>query len=415
MKAARRPAALAAGFVAAGFCVAEAQTSRLVVPITGAPVAVDGQLDSTWAAAETFWIGIDIFHITFRALHDGRTLYLFVDDLTDDQHEPGAGAAIWFDDEGGVPPLLRDGAWTQADCHAQWNRGEGRLGWFLTSQSPAAWWEVFEEKTSGPTCPWVVDQQGAAAAIFFEPLYSGLATEVALPIDGTSAVEAAPGREIGLAVESVFVSQGLSYQMGFWPEPGASLPSSFGQVALAALGCNTPFEAFEDAFPLDWEDDTPIHEGWALSGADGCGAANSTGGSGDAACVVYDGSLEGIGANLVSPWLSLHGRSGATLRYRAAYSEQVSSGSSLALQATTDGTTWAPLLTWSSSHATGEAVTVDLTPYAGAPRLRLRWRLSVATGLAAAQVDEVRVECGPELFRDTFESGLTTHWSATVP
>jgi hypothetical protein len=32
-----------------------------------------------------------------------------------------------------------------------------------------------------------------------------------------------------------------------------------------------------------------------------------------------------------------------------------------------------------------------------------------------AQVDDVELLCGPILFADGFDSGLTTHWSATVP
>ena len=32
-----------------------------------------------------------------------------------------------------------------------------------------------------------------------------------------------------------------------------------------------------------------------------------------------------------------------------------------------------------------------------------------------AQIDDVELLCGPILFADDFESGLTTHWSATAP
>ena len=32
-----------------------------------------------------------------------------------------------------------------------------------------------------------------------------------------------------------------------------------------------------------------------------------------------------------------------------------------------------------------------------------------------AQVDDVELTCGPRIFADGFESGLTTHWSADSP
>ena len=32
-----------------------------------------------------------------------------------------------------------------------------------------------------------------------------------------------------------------------------------------------------------------------------------------------------------------------------------------------------------------------------------------------AQIDDYEVRCGPGLFADDFESGLSTHWSLTAP
>jgi protein-S-isoprenylcysteine O-methyltransferase Ste14 len=391
----------------------------LVVPFTPLPIDIDGQAEVAWGAAEQFYIGIDIFAITFRALHDGRTLYLLVDDQTDAVHDPGAGAAIWFDDQGGSPPQLADGAWTASACNVSTNRGEGRLGWFVTSQSPIELEEKWTEMTSGPSCPMVVDQNGSSAAIHFEEFYSGLATEVALPLEGSSALELASGQRFGLHVQSFFVELGQTYTVGFWPVGGGASPSNFGDVALAALRCNDYVEGFDPQFPADWVNDSTGGPGWLRSGAGGCGVANATAGGGEAACLVRGTPTLGLHANLVSPWFSLLGQSSASVAYRAAYADAAASSNRLDLEASTTGTSWTPLLTWTTTHGVpgGEQVTVDLSSFANEPRVRLRWRYSVDQGDDGngAQIDQVRLECSPSLFSDGFESGLTTHWDAETP
>jgi hypothetical protein len=390
----------------------------LVVRFTPDPIAVDGGGEPAWAAAEQIYIGIDIFTVSFRALHDGRTLYLLIDDGSDSAHEPGAGAAIWFDDEGGTPPLRADGLWTAPACNAAQNRGEGRLRWFLTSQSPIELEERWTEMTSGPSCPTFIGQNGSIAAIQFRELYSGLVTEVALPLEGSSALEAAAGERFGLRIESYFVELGQAYQVGYWPASGGP-PAGLGDVALAALRCNDYVEEFDPAFPADWVNSSAGGPGWLRSGAGGCGLANAVGGSGEAACLVREASTLGLNASLVSPWFSLLGQSSASVAYRAAYADAPVSSNRLDLEVTTDGTTWTPLLAWTTTHGVpnGEQVTVDLSGLANQPRVRLRWRYSVAQGDAgyAAQVDQVRVSCSPNLFRDGFESGLTTHWDGETP
>ena len=80
-----------------------------------------------------------------------------------------------------------------------------------------------------------------------------------------------------------------------------------------------------------------------------------------------------------------------------------------------------PLLTWNGNHA-GEPVELDLNllapPYSVSPpvELLIRHFTSSAGGLEGgyAQVDDIELVCGPLLFADDFESGLTTHWSATL-
>ena len=64
--------------------------------------------------------------------------------------------------------------------------------------------------------------------------------------------------------------------------------------------------------------------------------------------------------------------------------------------------------------------TVDLwIPVAGSPPVELRFTHSTfsagGTEGGYAQIDEVELLCGPGIFTDGFESGLTTHWSADLP
>ncbi len=64
--------------------------------------------------------------------------------------------------------------------------------------------------------------------------------------------------------------------------------------------------------------------------------------------------------------------------------------------------------------------TVDLwIPVAGSPPVELWFTHSTfsAGGVEGgyAQIDDVELLCGPRIFADGFESGLTTHWSADVP
>ena len=416
----RRSALLLAGWSgSAAALFAGTSNPKLVVPYTTEPIAIDGFSDAAWAASEAFVIGIDIFVVTFQALHDGRTLYVLVDNATAFEFEAGTGAAIWFDDEGGAAPQLWDDAWTAPTCSAFANRGEGRLGWFLTAPPTTAHEERWEEITSGGTCPFELGQNGSSAAIYLAPPASGFTTEVALPLDGASALAAVSGEEFGLFVQSIYVSQGIPIAVGYWPTMGGALPPAFGNTALAALACNFGLAGFDPHFPADWLDEGSGGSGWLRSGGAGCGTANGTGGAGESACVVRGSPPFPVNASLVSPWFSLRGQTAATLTYRAAYADAAGSADRLDLEVRTATVSWTPLLSWTQSHGVpgGELVNVDLSALASEARVQLRWRYSVQEGGAGfgAQVDEVRIRCAPQLFADAFESGLTTHWSATVP
>jgi hypothetical protein len=156
---------------------------ELEIPYTALAPAIDGEIDSIWAAAEVVEFGLDIFNVTFRALHDGRTLYLLFHDVTDEAFGLAGGAALYFDDEGGTPPQLWDADLADPPCPAEQNRGEGRLAWRLISNPPALVEESFWPQTTALDCPTDVGANGSVAAMGFE-LGNGSRTEVALPLDG---------------------------------------------------------------------------------------------------------------------------------------------------------------------------------------------------------------------------------------
>jgi len=157
-------------------------------------------------------------------------------------------------------------------------------------------------------------------------------------------------------------------------------------------------------------------------------AGNYTGGAGDAASVSSDlaGSAE-FDTELRSPAIDLSGATSVGLHYLANY-QNFNGLDSLDVDFSLDGgSLWAPLLSWSEDHGTfrdlpGECVNLDLSPYAGAPSLMLRFRYHDPNAPDwdwYAQIDELRVDdvvgsmC--PLFLDGFESGDTTAWSAAQP
>lgn len=102
--------------------------------------------------------------------------------------------------------------------------------------------------------------------------------------------------------------------------------------------------------------------------------------------------------------------------------EQGASFDSLLLQATLADTTVVPLLTWQETHG-GEMVEVTLElalpPFSGEVPIDLIFsHFTITAGGVEggfAQVDDVEIRCGPGIFSDGFESGLTTHWSGEAP
>jgi hypothetical protein len=379
-------------------------------PIARATVApkIDAQLEPVWGESELVWIGEDIYSVTFRALHDERTLYLLFEDLTN-AWTPGHDEFwITIDDEGGAPPQRWDGGFGPDVCDADYpeESEEGAWGWIY--DEGFALDERWRQITQVGACAEQSHVGFTRAAVSIAVPEGPAVAEVAIPIDGSGTQEFHAGDEIGIYVE---IFDG-TFRAGYWPKE-----AGFARAPLAGLGCNAaPGETFDAGFPLDWEIADSSGTTWTLS--DAC-EGNQTGGSGSSACVFKDEPIGAATTTLVSPWFSLAKASSASLAYRGVYAESSSDlSSALTLDVTVDGSNWEPEVDWGVDHGLGggEAVTVDLAAYVGSPRVRLRWRFTAAHGIASlAQIDEVRLTCGPFLFSDGFESRLLTHWSASTP
>ena len=221
-------------------------------------------------------------------------------------------------------------------------------------------------------------------------------------IDGVGAVAVVNGTTIGqefslpagqLVLEPQQVSVGL--------EQGQILNLDWllinqGTAPLLYNLTSTPFlESFESAFPpASW---TVINNGgnciWQRN--DFVNRPNYAGGDGFSAAADSDYCDSGttMDTELLSPPFSLSGASTATLEFMASYRHL--SGSSFRVKVSTDGgENWTTLLTWSSSvHPTGpgEAVSLDLMPYAGSNSLQISFHYSAPGWHYWAQVDQIRV------------------------
>jgi hypothetical protein len=115
-------------------------------------------------------------------------------------------------------------------------------------------------------------------------------------------------------------------------------------------------------------------------------------------CSTTDSSYNGntMNTDLLSPVFDLSMAEEATLSYVAAYNDYLADDFDYAEVSisTNGGSTWTSLLRWEEDHdpyGPGEAVTIDLTPYAGSIRTRLRFRYYAPSWDFWWMVDQVRV------------------------
>jgi hypothetical protein len=188
------------------------------------------------------------------------------------------------------------------------------------------------------------------------------------------------------------------------------------------LSCNGDIADFDTGIPSGWQvvDNEGYGVVWStISGAGETG--NYTGGTGDAAtassdaagAVQYDTELVTTAIDL-SNWLPTDQIS---LEYLANY-QNYAYRDFLDVDISTDGgVTWTTLLSWNEDHGNfrtppGEAVSVDLSAYAGTSGLLLRWHYYDPTNSDFdwyAQIDEIGLSCVGNPVIDIDPSSLSSN------
>ncbi len=396
-----------------------AGTGRLLSQWMSRAPRIDGQIAAgEWDAAKLVDLGAGV---TLRIGNDGRTLYLAILDSADPVFTSNDSVGLLFDDEGGVPPILDDGAFGSLLCHPTPDLGEGRID--LTFSQEVLYQEV-------PQSGFCLDQILTGATSFRSVLRpEGLTYEAAIPLDGPSPLQAGPGERFGVAF-LIYRDGGPVVCLPACATLGG--PSDYRNLVLASGGCNTGPQDFGSGdplvgLPLDWTSENTAGggPGWvqvppAQFGDPVFCQANDTGGAGGAACVANFFCTAPRTDSRLSMPLSLVGQTSATLRLRAVLVVDPNGAGQyefLDLELRRQDGTGNSELYWVGQDQSGSVV-LPLS-LGGSPVVELWFTHSAhsAGGVEGgyAQIDDVELTCGPILFADGFESGLTTHWSADLP
>ncbi|MEO7794649.1 MAG: hypothetical protein ABIV06_07720 [Thermoanaerobaculia bacterium] len=393
-----------------------AGTGRLLSGWMSEAPAIDGELDSgEWSEAIAIDLGTGV---SARVGNDGRTLYL---QLIDGRPgEPSADRMIFFfDDDGGTEPLLDDGAWTSLVCQNDPGAGEGEI-WFEVSGAV----DFYEWRMSGGSpefCPAQALGARQRSAVGLNP-FVGVIYEVALPLDGPLSLHAAPGRRIGLQLRAI---DGAG--AGEVCYPSCSLaPADFRNLVLATPRCNVGNEEFESptGLPLEWTATMPLGsgQGWHRSAVFGdpvfCGS-NETAGAGSAACVANALNSTAASTSALRMPMAVAGQTEVYAYLLFTFEEGAADDTMAVGFEFADGSTTTTLTFGFPWPPPGASLGVTVPLPAGNPPVAMIISHSTAsaggTELGYVDIDNVRLVCNPLLFNDDFETGLSTHWSATGP
>ena len=398
---------------------APAGTGRLVSHWMSRAPTIDGQIaPAEWQEARLVDLGSGV---TVWIGNDARTLYLAVLDAGNLTYDMSDRLFLAFDDEGGVAPVLDDSAFGNPICQGTPDLGEGVLTFFYDQNVR------FIEFSLGAACPleqFIADRTRFLSAARPE----GAVLEMAIPLDGPAPLRAGPGERFGVRL----IYQRDLATVACLPGCAGTTPPDFRNLVLASGGCNTGPQDFGSGnpqlgLPLNWTSEITFGSGpgWVQSLPPSYGdpvfcQSNDTGGAGGAACVANYFSTSANTVSLLRMPLTLAGQTSATVRSRAVLvvdpngygANDVLRSDVLRQDATTENAFF-----WQGQDQSATVV-LPLT-MGGSPPVELWFIHSTfaAGGIEGgfAQVDEVELFCGPVLFADGFESGLTTHWSATAP
>lgn len=197
---------------------------------TSAP-SIDGTIGTgEWARARTINISLGTTSVVLYLLNNSSFLFVALDD----QPNTTVGASnndqvgIYFDDEGGSLPLLYDNLWTNTACNDLPNQGEGNYTLGAFGSNPA---DRYQAYLSGAIL--CALQPGGTNILYARNGASGhVQHELAIPIDGRTALVAAPGQTFGLRVSTRDGDTGNF--TGLWPNPStANQPATYGNLTLA--------------------------------------------------------------------------------------------------------------------------------------------------------------------------------------
>jgi hypothetical protein len=394
---------------------AHAGTGRLLSKWMDHAPSIDGRVTTgDWDGAVMGVIGPGLA-LAFG--NDARTLYVGVFDNGNTAVGPGDFVLLHFDDEGGSGQVHDDGAWLNAGCQANPGAGEGNL---LFAADGSVSYQEIVAPSFGCSALAIPGRTGFATGDSAQ----GSIFEFAIPLDGPAPLRLLRGERFGLRLQ--IYRNGVN--VGCLPECSAGpLPADYQNFVLASIGCNTGVLNLDSGLPLDW---TPHHTysgpgGWVASGPSGdpvfCDEPQQ-GPGGSAACVSdYDYPLPQLESYLDAP-IAVTGFTTASIRFLGTL-VQGHPSAFLSLLTYSGAAFRDNPMTWQQSHTTESVIlelALDQAPYGdGFQPDRLSWYHSpwLAGGVEGgyAQVDDFELRCGPLLFLDDFDSGLSTHWSTTAP
>ena len=264
--------------------------------------------------------------------------------------------------------------------------------WIANNGGSPLTWSIVEDDTacdSPADIPWLSVAPNAGVTV---PLSGGT---VFVTFDST-------GLAVGTYTANLCVN---SNDAG---NPTVQVPVSLEVLPPLKLACNDPIVGFETGMPSGWQVTDNEGNGVVWTTIAGAGeSGNYTGGAGDAAtassdsagAVQYDTELITAPFDLLG-WLA---SDTISLEYLANY-QNFAFRDFLEVDISTDGGfSWANLLSWNEDHgsfrgSTGEAVSINLSPYAGMTGLLLRWHYYDPTTRDNdwyAQIDEIALNCIP--------------------
>ncbi len=364
----------------------------ITAPGTPAAPTIDGVLSpGEWADALAIDISIVAAPVMMYLKHDGSYLYAAFVDENDSTNDAYDQVGIYFDDEGGTPPILYDDIWTAPTCPA--DEGNFWIGNFAPDPD-----DQFRGWADGPTAC-TVQYGGTGVQVAYSVSGGFMTYEVAIDL-ASSAIQATQGETLGWRI--YVADQGADFN-GYFPANSVfNDPSTYSNLTLGFVGeavsCGGAEVQFEDGIPITWTNtDNGGPFAWVTT-ADPDVAPNETGGTGEAAIADADAfNVPGdpYDAELWTNSFSLATASAANLDLR--WRHRALNNSTFNIDVSDDGGgSWTGLVGDAAGNpggAAGDAASLDLTPWAGADDVTVRFRFQGNAWDYYAQVDEIALNC----------------------